>query len=40
MLERRKQLSHLPEYDKNCILYTLDGLLQNIKAKQAFSNQS
>ncbi len=37
MLERLKQLSHLPEHDKNCILYALDGLLQNVKAKQAFA---
>jgi hypothetical protein len=36
MLERLKELSHLPEHDKNCILYALDGLLQNVKAKQAF----
>jgi len=37
MLERLKQLNRLPEHDKACILYTLDGLLQNVKAKQAFS---
>ena len=38
MLERLKQLSKLPEHDKNCILYTLDGLLQNFKTKQAFTS--
>jgi len=37
MLERLKQLSQLPDHDKNRILYTLDSLLQNVKAKQAFS---
>lgn len=37
MLERLKQLSRLPEHDKACILYTLDGLLQNVQAKQAFA---
>ncbi len=37
MLERLKQLDQLPENDRKCILYTLDGLLQNVKAKQAFS---
>jgi len=37
MLERLKQLSRLPEHDKACILYALDGLLQNVKAKQAFA---
>ncbi|BDD07144.1 helix-turn-helix domain-containing protein [Aureibacter tunicatorum] len=36
MLERLKELSHLPQQDKECILYTLDGLLQNVKARQAF----
>jgi len=37
MLDRLKELNKLPEHDKNCILYTLDGLLQNFKTKQAFS---
>ena len=37
MLERLKQLSRLPEHDKACILYALDGLLQNVQAKQAFA---
>lgn len=37
MLDRLKQINNLPEYDKSCILYTLDGLLQNFKAKQAFA---
>ena len=37
MLNRLKELSQLPEHDKNCILYTLDSLLQNVKTKQAFT---
>lgn len=40
MLERLKQLSKLPERDKDCILYTLDSLLQNVRAKQAYGNAS
>lgn len=38
MLRRLNQISELPEEDKHCILYTLDGLLQNVKAKQAFNH--
>ncbi|MGY5351875.1 hypothetical protein ACXGQW_04825 [Wenyingzhuangia sp. IMCC45533] len=37
MLKRFEELNNLPEHDKNCILYTLDGLLQNVKTKQAYS---
>lgn len=37
MLKRFEALSNLPEHDKDCILYTLDGLLQNAKTKQAYS---
>jgi hypothetical protein len=33
MLNRLKAINELPEKDKECILYTLDGLLQNYKAK-------
>ncbi len=38
MLERLKQLNSLPYKDKECILYTLDGLLQNFNAKKAYSS--
>lgn len=38
MLRRLNQISELPEEDKHCILYALDGLLQNVKAKQAFNH--
>lgn len=37
MLQRLKELSQLPDTDKEHILYTLDGLLQNVKAKKAFA---
>ena len=37
MLQRLKELSQLPRTDKKHILYTLDGLLQNVKAKKAFA---
>jgi len=37
MLQRLKELSQLPRTDKEHILYTLDGLLQNVKAKKAFA---
>ena len=38
MLDRLKELNKLPDHDRKCILYTLDGLLQNFKTKQAFSS--
>ena len=37
MLKRLKELNDLPEADKDHILYTLDGLLQNVRAKKAFA---
>ncbi len=37
MLKRLKELNNLPDHDKNCILYTLDGLLQNYKTRQTYS---
>ena len=37
MLKRLKELNDLPDADKDHILYTLDGLLQNVKAKKAFA---
>ncbi|MBL4861494.1 MAG: helix-turn-helix transcriptional regulator [Crocinitomicaceae bacterium] len=38
MLQRLKELSKLSDHDKERILYTLDGLLQNVKAKQAYTS--
>lgn len=37
MLQRLKEINNLPDKDKEHILYTLDGLLQNFRAKQAFA---
>jgi transcriptional regulator with XRE-family HTH domain len=37
MLNRFKDINSLPDNDKHCILYALDGLLQNYKAKKAYS---
>jgi len=37
MLKRLNEINDLPEDDKHCILYTIDGLLQNVKAKKAFA---
>ena len=37
MLKRLNQISSLSDNDKHCILYTIDGLLQNVRTKQAFA---
>ena len=37
MLQRLNELEALPEEDKKCILYTLDGLLRDAKTRQAYS---
>lgn len=37
MLQRLNQISNLSDDDKHCILYTLDGLLQNVRTQQAFA---
>jgi len=37
MLQRLKELNSLPDADRQHIVYTLDGLLQNVKAKKAFA---
>jgi len=37
MLQRLNQIDSLPDRDKDCILYTIDGLLQNVRTKQAFA---
>lgn len=33
MLKRLQDLNALPDTDKNCIIYALDGLLQNAKTR-------
>jgi hypothetical protein len=38
MLKRFKELNHLATKDKDYILYTIDNLLQNFKAKQAYAS--
>jgi len=38
MMRRLNDINNLPDEDKKCILYTLDGLLQNVKTKSAFAN--
>lgn len=36
MLKRLNVISTLPDDDKHCIIYAIDGLLQNVRTKQAF----
>lgn len=36
MLKRLNEISTLPDDDKHCIIYAIDGLLQNVRTKQAF----
>lgn len=38
MLERLQELDALTDYDKECILYTLDGLLRDAKTRQAYAS--
>ena len=38
MMHRLNEISNLPERDKECILYTLDGLLRDVKARQAYGH--
>lgn len=39
MLQRLNEISTLPDEDKHCILYTIDGLLQNARTKKAFAHK-
>jgi len=39
MLQRLNEISALPDEDKHCILYTIDGLLQNARTKKAFAHK-
>src|SRR5690606_15179377 len=36
MLKRLNEISTLPDDDRLCIIYAIDGLLQNVRTKQAF----
>lgn len=38
MLKRLNDINHLQEKDRDNILYTLDGLLRDAKARQAYGN--
>ena len=38
MLQRLNEINALPTDDKHCILYAIDGLLQNARTKKAFAN--
>jgi len=37
MLQRLNEISNLHEDDRHCIMYALDGLLQNVRTKKAFA---
>jgi len=37
MLRRLNDIDNMPSEDKHCILYTIDGLIQSVKTKQAFA---
>lgn len=39
MLNRLNEISTLPEDDRHCILYAIDGLLQNVRTKKAFATK-
>ena len=39
MLQRLNEINALPEKDKDCILYAIDGLLQNVRTKKAFATK-
>lgn len=38
MLKRLNEINDLPDHDKQCILYTIDGLLRDAKARQAYAS--
>ena len=38
MLKRLNEINSLSEHDKNCILYTIDGLLRDAKTRQAYAS--
>ena len=37
MLKRLNEITHLPEFDKEHILYTIDHLLASVKTRQAYA---
>jgi hypothetical protein len=38
MLKPLNEINDLPKEDKHCIPYTIDNLLQNVKAKKTFAS--
>ena len=36
ILDKVISIQRLPEEDKNCIMYTVDGLIQHAKNRQAY----
>ncbi len=38
MLKRFKEINSLPERDRECVLYNLDAVLRDFKARQAYSS--
>src|SRR5690606_24410960 len=36
MLKRLNEISTLTDDDRHCIIYAIDGLLQNVRTRQAF----
>ena len=36
MLKKLNEISTLPDDEKHCIIYAIDGLLQNVRTKKAF----
>ncbi len=39
MLQRFTEINSLADTDKHCILYAIDGLLQNVRTKKAFASK-
>ena len=37
MLKRLNEINNLLDEDRHCIMYTIDGLLQNVRTKLAFA---
>ena len=37
MLRRLKEINAMPEEDRKCVLYNLDAVLRDFRAKQAYS---
>ncbi|MFZ6014611.1 MAG: hypothetical protein ACOYXT_30000 [Bacteroidota bacterium] len=40
VLEKVISIQKLPEEDRNCIMYSIDGLIQHAKTRQAYSKRT